>query len=132
MGEEQADRVGQVAEGGVSDKRAVWDAVQREDPALAALILEARKAFGASVDFIAAGGLRYGSTILDEPFVPQRPQLPPRLPAYDGKVRPPCVPDTRGWIDTWRESEEVIAFQARGNPREAARIRKQLRRSHVR
>lgn len=129
MGEEQADRVGEVAatqERVSVGKREIWETVQREDPALAGLIVALRGAFGASPDWIHAGGQRYGVAPHEDPDLPRRWQLPPRLPPHDGKPRPRQVPDIKAFHEQWIRSDEVVAFQARGDSRAAARIRRSL------
>ena len=130
MGEEPADRVGEgpAAEERVEvSKREIWGTIQREDPQLADLAVALRGAFGASADWIHAGGQRYGLAPHEDPDLPRRWALPPRLLPHDGKPRPRQVPDVRAFHERWVRSDEVIAFQSRGDAREAARIRRSLR-----
>lgn len=129
MGEEQADRVGEepAAKERVSvGKREIWATIQREEPALAGLAVALRGAFGASVEWAHAGGQRYGVAPHEDPDLPRRWSLPPRLPPHDHLPRPRQVPDIKAFHDAWIRSEEVVSFQARGDARAVARIRRSL------
>lgn len=88
------------------EKREAWEAVKQADPAVEQALGAIRAAFGGvGVEFIAAGGRVWGRD-WEEPLDHPGPGtygrwLPPRLPAYDGKTRPPCIPDLRNFDRDW-------------------------------